>query len=186
MSESACRSGTDPRPPGAPLIRVVRPGELAEVGELTVAAYQADGLLSHEGTESYADELRDTAHRAGHAEVLVAVDGADTILGSVTVVRAGSPYAELARDGEVEFRMLAVAEHARGHGVGAALTRAVLDRAVALDAPRVVLCSLESMKTAHRLYERLGFRRLPERDWSPAPDVLLLAYALTLVSAHTS
>ena len=36
------------------------------------------------------------------------------------------------------------------------------------------------MATAHRLYERLGFVRTPERDWSPSPDVDLLAYRLPL------
>jgi hypothetical protein len=33
------------------------------------------------------------------------------------------------------------------------------------------------MTAAHRLYERLGFHRLPERDWSPVPGVDLLVYA---------
>ncbi|MBK1789509.1 GNAT family N-acetyltransferase, partial [Prauserella sp. ASG 168] len=52
------------------------------------------------------------------------------------------------------------------------------DRARELDASRVVLCSLDTMRTAHRLYERLGFRRLPERDCEPAPGVALIAYEL--------
>ena len=32
------------------------------------------------------------------------------------------------------------------------------------------------MRTAHRLYDRLGFSRLPECDWSPSEGVHLLAY----------
>jgi hypothetical protein len=36
------------------------------------------------------------------------------------------------------------------------------------------------MKTAHRLYEAAGFTRLPDRDWSPEPSVVLLAYGLRL------
>jgi ribosomal protein S18 acetylase RimI-like enzyme len=36
------------------------------------------------------------------------------------------------------------------------------------------------MHAAHRLYERLGFTRVPERDWSPVPGVQLVAYALPL------
>jgi hypothetical protein len=32
------------------------------------------------------------------------------------------------------------------------------------------------MAAAHRLYERLGFTRLPERDWAPLPGVNLMAY----------
>jgi hypothetical protein len=36
------------------------------------------------------------------------------------------------------------------------------------------------MASAHRLYERLGFRRTPEQDWYPAPDVHLITYRLDL------
>lgn len=60
--------------------------------------------------------------------------------------------------------------------IGEALTRAVLRRAGELGRARVVLVSLDRMKAAHRLYERIGFARLPERDWAPYPGVLLLAF----------
>ena len=43
-----------------------------------------------------------------------------------------------------------------------------------------MLCSLREMATAHRLYERLGFRRLPERDWSPVEGIELLGFTLPL------
>jgi len=36
------------------------------------------------------------------------------------------------------------------------------------------------MQVAQHLYERADFRRLPERDWSPAPGLMLLAYGLEL------
>jgi hypothetical protein len=36
------------------------------------------------------------------------------------------------------------------------------------------------MRAAHRAYERLGFRRAPERDWSPVPGIDLYAFALLL------
>ena len=44
----------------------------------------------------------------------------------------------------------------------------------------MVLSSSTTMHTAHRLYERLGFTRLPERDWSPVAGVQLVAYRLPL------
>jgi hypothetical protein len=34
------------------------------------------------------------------------------------------------------------------------------------------------MASAHRVYERLGFSRAPERDWQPVPGVDLIAYRL--------
>ena len=36
------------------------------------------------------------------------------------------------------------------------------------------------MHAAHRLYERRGYARDPERDWMPEPDFTLLAYRLQL------
>ena len=32
------------------------------------------------------------------------------------------------------------------------------------------------MRAAHRIYERLGFRRVPGRDWSPVPGIDLLTF----------
>ena len=40
----------------------------------------------------------------------------------------------------------------------------------------MVICTEPQMYAAHRLYQRLGFRRVPERDWSPTPGIDLLAY----------
>jgi hypothetical protein len=42
------------------------------------------------------------------------------------------------------------------------------------------------MTAAHRLYERSGFRRVPERDWTPTPEVPLLAFRLDLTSEKAS
>lgn len=158
------------------LVRAATPDELSMVGAVTVAAYEADGLLV--ANPEYVHELSDAARRAEHGELLVAVSGSGELLGSVTVVRPGSEYAEISRGGELEFRMLSTAPAARGRGVGEALTRAVLDRARELGLRRVVLSSLDSMKAAHRLYERIGFTRLPERDWQPVPGFWLRAYTV--------
>lgn len=160
-------------------IRRAATGELEEIGALTVAAYVANGYLGPD--DRYATELRAVPDRARHADVRVAVDAAGTLLGSVTLVEPGTKYAEMGRDGELEFRMLAVAEGARGRGVGEALTRTVLRRARELGRNRVVLCSLDAMRPAHRLYERVGFVRLTGRDWRPESGVRLLAYGYDMV-----
>ncbi len=159
-------------------IRPARTAELAEVGELTLAAYAAERELV-EGV-GYAAELRDAARRAELGELLVAEDGDGTLVGTVTIARPGTAYAELSQEGELEFRMLGVLPSATGRGIGEALTRAVVERARELAAARVVLCSLSTMTRAHRLYERLGFARMPERDWEPHPGVTLVAYGLEL------
>ena len=157
-------------------IRPAHPHELDTVGELTARAYLADGPIG----DRYAAMLADAHARARDAELLVAVDAGGRVLGTVTIALPGRKFADVARDGELEFRMLAVDPTARGRGVGEALVRAVLDRARTLALPRVILSSQQRMTAAHRLYERLGFRRLPDRDWVVPPDIRLVAYVLDL------
>jgi ribosomal protein S18 acetylase RimI-like enzyme len=156
------------------IIRPATEADLSAVGSVTVEAYHVDGYL--DGTGDYADKLADAESRLREAELLVAVDDSGAVLGSVTVVLPGTPYAEISQPGELEFRMLSVAASARGRGVGEALVRAVFDRARAAGIGQVVLSSSEKMAAAHRLYKRLGFTRLPERDWAPLPGLTLLAY----------
>ncbi|WP_189854688.1 GNAT family N-acetyltransferase [Streptomyces poonensis] len=159
------------------------PEEYDPLGEITAQAYLRDGLLDFGESDAYLGELRDVAKRAATAEVLVAVaDG--RVLGGVTFVPAGGPMADIARAGEAEIRMLAVAHAARGRGVGEALVRACVDRARTVEGcARVVLSSQRAMRSAHRIYERLGFLRTPDRDWNPLPDlddITLVTYQFTL------
>ncbi|MGE5136634.1 MAG: GNAT family N-acetyltransferase [Gemmatimonadota bacterium] len=164
---------------GGVRIRPALPGELPAIGDLRLAAYRADGFLTAEST--YAPTLRELGADGG-GEVLAAVDGG-TLLG--TVMLQPWPYAdELVRaPHEAEIRALAVAPQARGRGVGAALVTAVTERALTLGVRRLLLLTRPDMLAAQRLYARAGFRRLPDRDWSPRPDLLLLAYGKELTAA---
>ncbi|MFD4373555.1 GNAT family N-acetyltransferase [Streptomyces sp. NPDC058486] len=163
-------------------IRAVRPEEHEELGELTARAYLDDGHLTFGEDDDYLPVIKDVARRAAEAEVLVAVDPDGALLGGVTFTRGGGAWADIAVPGEAEFRLLAVARAARGRGVGEALVRACADRARALDGcARLVLSTQDGMASAHRIYRRLGFTRLPERDWSPVPGLSpLLALTLEL------
>lgn len=161
------------------LIRPAEPRELETVGLLTLAAYTADGHLVPD--DPYAGELLAADQRAEQADLVVAVAHDGTVLGTVTFCLPGSPWAEISRPGEAEFRMLAVAPEARGRGVGEALAAWCVDRARERGCTAVALSSLDQMHTAHRLYQRLGFVRAPERDWQPMPGVRLIAYVLELV-----
>jgi ribosomal protein S18 acetylase RimI-like enzyme len=158
------------------IVRRARPADHDAVGEVTVAAYAGfvDGPKDH-----YIAHLRDAAGRDREAELWVA-ERQGEIVGTVTLAREGSAWREIGQPGEGEFRMLAVAPWAQRQGVGQALTQLVLDRFRELGAHAIVLSSLAEMSDAHRIYQRLGFQRLPERDWSPVPGVELIAFGLEL------
>jgi predicted N-acetyltransferase YhbS len=158
--------------------RTALPAEYDAIGALTLRAYSLDGLLDDDS--DYARDLRDARRRAEHADVLVAVDENQLVLGTVTFCLPGSPYAELSRDGQAEFRMLAVDVAARGQGIGEKLVRACLDRAESKGCTSVVISTRPQMLSAHRIYQRLLFDRTPELDWQPQPGIELITYSRKL------
>jgi GNAT superfamily N-acetyltransferase len=161
-------------------VRRARPQELEAVGALTENAYAVEGYLDND--HDYGETLRDAQARAAAGSVLVAVDEADSLLGAVAVFTrdAGPDFAEQAQPGDAVVRMLVTAPAARGRGVGGALAQASVDLARELGCRRVRLSTQPVMTTAHRIYERLGFVRVPENDWEPVPGIVLLGYELVL------
>lgn len=159
------------------VVRDAVSGDLPAVADLVVRCYVDEGFI--DPASPYVHELKDVQARARDAEVLVASAG-DDVVGTVTFCRAGTPWAEVCAPGEAEFRMLAVAADQRRGGVGRSLVEACLARARDLGAVRLVMSTTPGMVLAHRLYEQMGFVRLPERDWHPRPEVGLLVYGRDL------
>ena len=152
-------------------VREARPADLVAAGEVVAAAYRHDLSVS----EGYLEHVRDATSRARQAVVLVAAEG-DAVLGSVTYAAGGTAMAQRAGVDDAELRMLGVDPSARGQGVGEALVRACIERARAAKLRRVVLSTQPEMRAAHRLYERLGFVRREDLDWTPEPNVCLIGY----------
>jgi ribosomal protein S18 acetylase RimI-like enzyme len=166
------RDDSAPPPDGTVRVDAARPADFGRIAELTAGVYRDEQLAP----EEYLSQLADVAGRVERAELLVARDGG-TVVGSVALVLAGEFGEITSSEEEAAFRMLVVDPATRGRGVGELLVRACLDRARAAGKRRMVLSTDPKMTAAHRLYERLGFTRLPERDWSPLPGVHLMAYA---------
>ncbi|WP_329489541.1 GNAT family N-acetyltransferase [Kitasatospora sp. NBC_01246] len=159
------------------VIRPAREADLEAAGHVTVEAFVGDGYTSPES--QYVDLLRDTARRAREAELLVAVDAAEgRVLGCVTFAVGGTEWADIATPDEGEIRMLATASAARGRGVGESLVRAALTRSRELGLAGMAFSTRPDMTAAHRIYERIGFRRTPERDWAPYPGMDLMVYSM--------
>jgi ribosomal protein S18 acetylase RimI-like enzyme len=157
-------------------VEPARPEDYPRIAELTVGVYVDGGLA----TPAYAPELADVEGRASRSELLVVRDTAGRVVGSVALVLAGDFGNVTTSNAEAAFRMLVVDLDVQGQGVGRLLVTECLERARAAGKRRMVLSTDPLMTAAHRLYERLGFTRLPERDWSPVPGVDLLVYAIDL------
>jgi ribosomal protein S18 acetylase RimI-like enzyme len=84
--------------------------------------------------------------------LLVARDGGDRIVGSLTLVIFRIPTGVRAWIEDV-----VVDERARGHGVGAALVEAATERAERAGSRTVDLTSRPDRVAANRLYARMGF-----------------------------
>lgn len=153
-------------------VRAALEADLADVARVTAAAYLADELVDPD--HWYVTELRAAGRRAEEARLLVAVDDG-RVVGTVTVAAHGSPWAEIAEPGEHELRMLAVDPAARGRGIGEQLLRAAVATAFDTGAAAVVLSTLTTMRAAQRMYDRVGLRREPGRDWE-GEDVSMLVY----------
>jgi len=166
------------QPDPALSVQPALPEDYAAIAELTVGVYVEGGLAS----TAYAPQLADVAGRADRAELLVARDAAGRIVGSVALVLEGDFGEVTTSDDEAAFRMLVVDPAAQGQGVGELLVTTCLERARDAGKRRMVISTDPRMTAAHRLYRRLGFARLPERDWSPMPGIDLLVYARDLWS----
>ncbi len=157
----------------------VRPAtldDLGEAGRICVEAYEMAGQLDDGPHQGYGVVLADTASRMRDALLLVAErDG--VIIGTVTICPMGSSVAEIGRDGEVEFRFLAVDPAAWRTGVADALVQACEDHARTSGASALAISVRDTNNGARSLYERRGFTRQADRDWTPVPGVEL--YVLT-------
>ncbi|MDX5474957.1 MAG: GNAT family N-acetyltransferase [Bacillaceae bacterium] len=81
-----------------------------------------------------------------------------------------------------EIRMLAVPQSVRGRGVASALVTECIDRAKSKGLNSIGLHTGEFMENAIKLYEQFNFVRIPELDFEPANDgIIVKAFRLDLV-----
>ncbi|MDP9998013.1 MULTISPECIES: GNAT family N-acetyltransferase [Pseudarthrobacter] len=159
-------------------IRPAVEADFSAIARITVDSYLAAGHFDN-ADHPYMQQIQEVAARAAKATIWVA-ERAGHVVGSVTLALAGEPYADIALDDELEFRMLVVDPAAQRSGAGQAMVEAIIEHARSLDGIRgVALTTGRTWESAHGLYRKTGFRRAPERDWLiPGTDIKLLVYRL--------
>lgn len=100
--------------------------------------------------------------------------------GVVVLYAPGAQGRVVSGPGEAELSRLAVAFEARRAGIGRALVAFCEQRARAAGWGAIALRSRPGQVEAHRLYESLGYRRLPERDSRDATGQARLVFRLKL------
>lgn len=80
-----------------------------------------------------------------------------------------------------EIRMLAVGSEFRGNGVGKALVQHCIEVSKEQGEKRIGLHTGNFMESAMKLYESIGFERVPTLDFEPLDDgIIVFAYQLGL------
>jgi GNAT superfamily N-acetyltransferase len=111
----------------------------------------------------YLDDLCALEHRLDGATLLVATID-DVAVGTVTF-HLVPPFGELPwPEGWSVVRALGVAPDGRGHGIAERLMAACLELAAGGGASTLGLHTADFMTAAVRLYERMGFERVPSLD----------------------
>jgi N-acetylglutamate synthase-like GNAT family acetyltransferase len=159
----------------------IRPAVEADfdaVARITRDSYLAAGYFDSPD-HPYMLQVQEVAERAAKATIWVA-ERAGQVVGSVSLAVAGEPYADIALADELEFRMLVVDPAVQRSGAGRAMEHANIARARSLDGNKAVaLTTGKTWESAHGLYRKTGFQRVPERDWFvPGTDIKLLVYRL--------
>lgn len=156
-----------------PTIRDLHPEEFDPLGRLMVEAYASlAGFPTPQEQPQYYAMLAGIGQftRRRDARVLVAVSQEAGLLGGVVYFgdmrEYGSGGTATQATNSSGMRLLGVGPSFRGAGVGEALTRACIQLAREKRHAAVLLHTTQAMKTAWALYERLGFQRSPDLDFS--------------------
>jgi len=165
------------------IIREAMEKELPYIREQRVNAYVEHAAKIPEGHWQALKQaiLSEGDKLPGVERIVAEIDG--KIAGSVVLFPANID----AYEGNVdvldypEIRMLAVSPEMRGKGVASALVSECIQRVKSRGYQAIGLHTGEFMETAMKLYETMGFERLPQYDFEPANDgIIVKAYRLSL------
>ncbi|MCM3601304.1 GNAT family N-acetyltransferase [Robertmurraya korlensis] len=165
------------------IIREAKETEIPFIREQRVNAYSEHARkIPNTHWEALKKAISSDADSQPGVELLVAeVEG--TIVGSVALFPAKTDAYEGMVDelDHPEIRVLAVADEFRGKGIASALIKECIQRSKAKGYQAIGLHTGEFMTNAIKLYEHFGFERLPQYDFEPANDgIIVKAFRLSI------
>jgi len=144
-------------------IRSARTADEIDAASLLFEAYAASlpVALEYQGFDTEIAELPGK-YASPEGELLIAWNPQGQAIGCVGL----RPLIEGLR---CEMKRLYVAPEARGLGLGKALAKAIAEAARKRGYSELYLDTLPTMRSASRIYEKMGFRRI-EPYYEPTPD----------------
>lgn len=162
-------------------LRNARSDELDSASLINRDAYeQHKSLLPSKAWKFYAEDIENVRTRLNESELIVAeLDG--QLAGTVTLyLNAGDSSQQRWPKGWAGVRLLAVHPAYRRRGIGRALMEECVLRCHNQGVAAIGLHNTEMMDVARRMYENMGFVRVPEYAFHPRPGVVVMAYRLDL------
>lgn len=154
-------------------VRDLHPSEFDALGRLMVEVYSnLDGFPKPTEQPDYYEMLADIGQFAEKpsARVLVALSAEGNLVGGVVyfgdMTEYGSGGIATSVKNASGIRLLGVDPRFRNTGVGKALARACIQLAKEDGHSQVILHTTQAMRVAWGLYERLGFTRSEDLDFS--------------------
>jgi GNAT superfamily N-acetyltransferase len=167
-------------------VRMAVTSEYDKIGKLLMKAFgRLDGFPKPVEQPGYYNILRNVGEltRQPETTLWVAVSDKQQIAGAVIFFAdvkysgaGGRCTTELETAG---FRLLAVDSFFRGQGIGKLLAQFCIQKSRELGRLQIIIHSTESMKTARKIYEDLGFLRSPDLDFMQG-DLLVYGFRLIL------
>lgn len=168
-------------------IRAANQEEHRLVGQLLVSVYaQIPGFPDRNTQPQYYHLLEHIGTKTEQpgTEILVAVTPSNELWGAVVyfgdMQYYGSGGSATQEQDAAGFRLLAVANAARGQGVGLALSEACIQKARTQSRKRVVIHTTKAMPVAWSMYKKMGFQRSPDLDFMQE-DLEVFGFRLELV-----
>ncbi len=169
-------------------IRDLRPTEADALGRLMVEVYSSlEGFPTPDEQPRYYELLAHIGDftQKKDARVLVALAGEELVGGVVyfgDMAEYGSGGTATTVQKASGIRLLGVSPKSRNLGVGRALTQACIQLAREKGHAQVILHTTQAMQIAWQLYERLGFVRSEDLDFSQQ-DLPVFGFRLPLTPA---
>jgi ribosomal protein S18 acetylase RimI-like enzyme len=132
-----------------------------EIEALLMQVYRDGGFTD----ETRAATVFRAATVRARGEILYTRGDDTSLTGMVILVPPQSSASNFAQPDECELHLLAIAAEVRRQGIGRALVEAAIVRAKQRGYLRMLLWTQLSMYAAQRLYESVGFVRVPARDF---------------------